>query len=447
MKLKDDILKFSKSCFEKVYEIPYPEKFFVSSWWRNIQNKNVELIRNFKSPLEAILYSQTGSLSGFDHRFPHVRKIIKYKIRKLKRDFPGIAFEEHKDLMESPYSDTTTLEKINGIPYSNIFLTHLNFYLRSTSTLNSTIERVIEVGGGYGGLARIFKIMSPDTSYIMVDLPESLFFAQVFLSMNFPDAKILYIDEDKKVDLDRFNFILIPIQFYHTVFGEKFDIAINTGSLQEMPDVAVKFWMDFIQNLIKVKMFYSFNYFLMDKRKHAETSEEEANLICPILDSFWDVRYFKINPEVASIDANCRNWLELLIERIPSSECDANALFQKALLHPKGSNDWFENLWMAFWCEPREEFVDEMLKGIVLFKVGLGAKNNFCTRFSWDLANLSDIFIVNEKFLKNIVKRILNLLHIKKYPIVKKKENIEYSEELFYKVLRASQNRKINKKS
>ena len=69
-----------------------------------------------------------------------------------------------------------------------------------------------------------FKIMRPGTSYTLIDLPESLFFAQIFLSLNFPDAKILYLDDEYKegervVETEEFDFVLIPIQMSDRIVG------------------------------------------------------------------------------------------------------------------------------------------------------------------------------------------------------------------------------------
>jgi len=421
-------LETCRTYFRTIYNLNYPDGFSVSPWWENIRSRNIEAMDSFKTPEEAIRYAQTGALSGFDHRDKGLKSVIDYKVCELERVFPGFVLKEHNDLKESVYSRPETIEEVNGIPYSNIFLTHLNFYLRATLTFRRELipERVLEIGGGYGALARIFKIMNSSVHYTIVDLPESLFFAQLFLMLNFPDAKVCYVDKNRKVDVDEFDFLLVPVQFYDAIAGDKFDIVINTGSLQEMPDITVKFWMNFIQNILKVEMFYSFNYFLNDKRRFLETSKEEANLICPILDPFWKLKYFKINPGLITIDASERNWLELCVERINSEEYGPDVLkrqvlvlFEKARLHPRGSNDWFAYLSMAIWQDPRKEFLQEMLQGIKIFKLGLGTTNNHISqdisgrftkafkRFSWFSRNHATKYS-EELYFKTLIKKIEN---------------------------------------
>ncbi len=434
--IKEDKLQFARNCFEKVKHVDYPNGFSIAPWWKNIQNRITDAITSFATCEEAILYAQCGDNSGFDHRYPSrdMKSIIDLKINELERLFPGFYFGEHGDLKESVYSDKMSLQEVGGIQYSNIFLTHVNEYLRSTSVFDSqsNLRRVIEIGGGYGGLARVFKIMNPGLSYTIVDLPESLFFAQVFLSLNFPNAKIHYLNENENIDPDEFDFVLIPVQFCRAVKDGKYDICINSGSLQEMTDIAVNFWMNFIQTLIQVKIFYSFNYFLNNKRKYAETSYNEGNLICPKLDPFWKLKYFKINPEAVTIDASGRNWLEICVERVPAEKRDirtagenANALFQRSKLHPRGSNEWFQYVWMAIWYDrDNKGLKTEMLKGIRNFKLGLGAKNNLNCRMSlYPPADSSYNFI--KRFIKHCIKRGINVLW----------RNFSYGEYQYYKNL------------
>jgi len=155
-----------------------------------------------------------------------------------------------------------------------------------------------------------------------------------------------------------------------------FDLVINTGSMQEMPENAVKFWMRFIQDAISVRGFYSFNYFLNDKRMLNEADRGYASLITPICDPFWRVETFEINPRVVTVDADWRNWLEVCLIRTsrdhdPSSE--ACRLYREAMQYPKASDYWFQNIWMAIWCTPDEAYVREMIEGIELFKSGVRA--------------------------------------------------------------------------
>jgi hypothetical protein len=378
-----DALATARKCHEISKDLPYPEGFAASSWWQNIQLRMAGAIADFKSAEEAILYAQVQDNTFFDHRDTANPGIIDFKIQELERLFPGLHMGGLPQLCESPFSTPDSFVDVDGIHYSNIFLTDVNYYLRSTRLLGGDgPKRVLEIGGGYGLIAYIFKKMNPGLHYAIVDLPGSLFFSQLFLMMNFPEAKIYYAKDDSPVNFDAYDFIFIPAQRYKAAAGVSVDIAINTGSLQEMPDPTVRFWMNFLQNILQPRLFYSFNYFLNEKKVFRETGNLEANLICPVLDQWWLSRYFCINPEVITVDCAARNWLELCVERIPQGQRDpdlmkrfAAQLFMRAKNQLRASNTWFQFLWMAIWYDPKPEYIREMLEGITLFRTGLRAKN------------------------------------------------------------------------
>ena len=445
------ILDFSRNCFENAFDVPYPEGFRIVTKWIDIQKKNYEAIRNFNNAMEAIIYAQDGSMSGFDsRRNMHGRgrgdslHFLHFKAQELERTFPGFTLKGHPNLRESHYSDPGSLVEIQGISYSSAFLTNLSFCLRSILTFGqeSRIKRIVEIGGGYGASARIFKILNPSVRYVLIDLPESLFFTQVFINLNFPEAKTRYVNSKKKIDVDQYDFIFVPVQFCESIAGGDFDIAIDTRSLQEMPTTTVKYWMNFIENIINVKMFYSFNYFLNDKVNLHEKSGAEASLMCPILDPFWRVKYFKINPVLITKDSSSRNYLELCAWRIDSTQRNettliqqASALFNIAEIYPKGSNDWFANMWMSYWLNPAKETAQALLEGIGQFKNG---KVEYPERQNTTRNNTTNSILCDPSSLRELarmVKRITLYWYRIFLGTVMKRSKYRrrfYGEELFY---------------
>jgi len=441
------ILVDAKNCLNDARTSAYPQDFTVNPWWAEFAKKSFELTNKIETAEQAVLYAQ--SIPPFDHRKSQMRGVIEFKLREIERLFPGFLFHEHPELSESTFSDPASLEVVDGVAYSNIFLYHTNFYLRSTASLRSeaVIKKVIEIGTGYGGLARIFKTMNPKISYTLIDLPECLFFAHIYLLLNFPTAKILYLNEENKHRIDEpFDFILVPVQRSPLLVGQSYDLAINTGSFQEMDTDSLTYWMNFLEQQVQVKEFYSCNYFMT--LSHPENTGA-ANLLCPILDSFWKVRYFKINPDVITVDSTGRNWLEIRLERIPAEKRDfdsleniALSLLEKSRRQPKGSNDWFENIWMSIWCYPNRDSVSEMLHGIQTFKLGIGAQNRerldmIVTPYGLyarKRPRLISLLRVNKEFVVWCLRRgsqaVLNLIPGK--PFLNRRE---YSGETYYRNL------------
>jgi hypothetical protein len=132
--------------------------------------------------------------------------------------------------------------------------------------LRSTPSIVCQIGGGYGDVERLWltnSIFNPDVC-IIIDFPESLFFAEVFLKKNFENdssVDIVYFEDVinlKNLQKEKKTVILCPIG-KENMLNFPIDLVINTGSLQEMTDSWVDYWMQWLDK-IDVRYFYSLNY-------------------------------------------------------------------------------------------------------------------------------------------------------------------------------------------
>jgi putative sugar O-methyltransferase len=94
--------------------------------------------------------------------------------------------------------------------------------------------RVCEIGGGYGALALWFKQTFPTISYTIIDLPESLLFSRLYLTLNLPDAST-------GLGLPEVN---SGIRFVPNHMAEEcpgsFDLIINTLSMSEMNEHQIR---------------------------------------------------------------------------------------------------------------------------------------------------------------------------------------------------------------
>ena len=102
--------------------------------------------------------------------------------------------------------------------------------------------RILEIGGGYGGLAYALKNIFPDAHYVMVDLPESLLFAGVYLNIVMPQ----YCDERSSAG---FEFVSNHLA-HEALANSHFDLIINTGSLGEMTDYQVGAYAKLIERVL-----------------------------------------------------------------------------------------------------------------------------------------------------------------------------------------------------
>lgn len=126
---------------------------------------------------------------------------------------------------------------------------------------------ILEIGGGYGGLAHHLSNILKSICYVIVDLPETLLFSAVYLSLLNPDKKICVYDADNFTDFinsesaKSFDFILLPNYRLHSLEEWEFGLAINTLSFQEMNSPQVQEYLRFIHT--NTKILYTWN---MDSR-------------------------------------------------------------------------------------------------------------------------------------------------------------------------------------
>jgi hypothetical protein len=103
---------------------------------------------------------------------------------------------------------------------------------------------VWEIGAGWGGFARVFKTVVPNTTYLIVDLPELFLFSGTYLQTLFPDATIRYWSgEDAETlfkDWESVDFVMVPAGALDAARPPRIDLALNMVSFQEMTTAQVR---------------------------------------------------------------------------------------------------------------------------------------------------------------------------------------------------------------
>ncbi|HEX9462913.1 MAG TPA: putative sugar O-methyltransferase [Alphaproteobacteria bacterium] len=96
---------------------------------------------------------------------------------------------------------------------------------------------VLEIGGGFGGLACLIRKLVPNSHYIVVDLPESLVFSVPYLGTLFPQDSLALVNGDGGAERPAVpDFTFVPNHRVDAVRGAnlRVDLAVNTMSLDEM---------------------------------------------------------------------------------------------------------------------------------------------------------------------------------------------------------------------
>jgi putative sugar O-methyltransferase len=117
------------------------------------------------------------------------------------------------------------------------------------SALRAPGRRLVwEIGAGWGGFARVFKTVVPDTTYLIVDLPELFLFSGTYLQTLFPEARIRYWAGEPAEELfagwEDTDFIMVPAGALDVARPPRVDLALNMVSFQEMTTEQVRAYVE-----------------------------------------------------------------------------------------------------------------------------------------------------------------------------------------------------------
>ena len=145
---------------------------------------------------------------------------------------------------------------------------------------------IMEIGGGFGSLARII-IKNKNVKYFLVDLPEANLMSNYYLQSHFPEKKIFNYLNFKEYEIEeqisKFDIFILPPNALNNknIF---FDFIINTRSFIEMKKETINEYFNLIQKKINHN-----GYFLNINRYLKSTVGENIYFKEYPYDNFWDV--------------------------------------------------------------------------------------------------------------------------------------------------------------
>ena len=129
------------------------------------------------------------------------------------------------------------------------------------TSLEGNDLRIVDIGGGYGGMLRLLKLMYPASKCYSFDLPESNFITEYYLRNCFPTSTVFtlrdFIESKKLEDAD---FTILPGWHISALPNKTIDLVINTRSMMEMESQTINFYMKEIGRFSRTKgVFYCVN--------------------------------------------------------------------------------------------------------------------------------------------------------------------------------------------
>lgn len=178
-------------------------------------------------------------------------------------------------------------ERVNLLYESGVF-----DWLRKRLSQKGAL-RILEIGGGYGALAHQIKILFPHCNYWICDLPESLLFSALYLSLNLPDHKAGFGEEAPH------GFTFLPNYMLYKLKGE-FDLVVNTLSFSEFSEFQLRFYLEKIRDIIKDGILFEQN-----------TDARHLGLLCAedIIREYFDVsRVIKLRSARRTSEGTSHVW-------------------------------------------------------------------------------------------------------------------------------------------
>ncbi|UBF25411.1 putative sugar O-methyltransferase [Kovacikia minuta CCNUW1] len=296
LKIKVQEMLSERQQLQEQSETAIPSDFWVEilSVYRYLMNLSADDFRNIRFHTELV----TGELIGsYWHPHPLIDPeefAFSLGYQDLLSDLPEAYW-----ISEPP---TPYLPKLMGVEYQGLVINRTvarhqiaiaNMYhvgLLKTLLESRQKQLIVEVGGGFGGLAhQLGNILGDRATYLIIDLPEMALFQVPFLAVNNPEKSIyIYDAETFTPDFLRngiydYDFVFVPNYALNQLkVLEEIGVMINMQSFQEMTATQVREYVEFGTKRIQ-------HYFYSDNADHHPHNLSNLVSVSQILEEYLDL--------------------------------------------------------------------------------------------------------------------------------------------------------------
>jgi putative sugar O-methyltransferase len=263
-------------------EVKLPQS---GSWWAEAAQKIFRNSSRFKTAEDAITFAE--QLNVYEWR-PQRLNWLRALRREMRFGLQYPQFAKHlSSFSESKLATKETIVRRGDRIVSTTMWDLVRFHL-FVRDKTPAVDTMCEIGGGYGAPARICLIspLRRPRRYIIIDLAESIFLAEVYLRSQFSDETIAHMAEDAPTTKGK-QIVLCPVEYMHLLDAGAIGTVINTWSMQEMSES----WVDHYMNWLEAsgaKFFYSYNAIGLPISRKAQWS---GNSYSPRPSPQWSARF------------------------------------------------------------------------------------------------------------------------------------------------------------
>jgi len=222
---------------------------------------------------------------ALDMRSRFFGSMITLKDRKLFLMDTLYRFKLWKTMLGQTHSVQDLTSPLVGNPYGYILdgtfvksgSDYLHYYAVAISRLvRGTVGKkvVMELGGGYGGMAYYLARDNTDCTYVDFDLPENMALTAYYLLKALPDKKVLLYGEGEldKTALDQYDIVIMPNYEIMKMPTGSVDLAFNSYSLAEMSPEAISQYISEFTRTTKQYLFH------INHTRHSKVGADEFGI-------------------------------------------------------------------------------------------------------------------------------------------------------------------------
>jgi hypothetical protein len=305
-----------------------------------------------KTSAAALRYAQRHITFDGQVPFPSDPMVIQFREWAVANEFPNLV-AALRDMRENLRTAPDGLGEFNGRTVSQALYGHARNVLAGITYANAP-RCITEVGGGYGEIARLWltNTLAPAESYVIIDIPECLFFAEVALRGEFGDEVYYFDGRDPGARV-----LLVPLPRLSQL-RRGADLVINTGSMQEMTDEWIDFYMEWLDRY-DASLFYCLNY----AAQPIDVLGESRNLWTHRPSRQWSTRHLRLNIPLMDLEGPTRDFLEALYEKKPATGDLAEwSIFRGHILSKTTLVEGLDLLRQNFTVENAKAFADLVIQ-------------------------------------------------------------------------------------
>lgn len=115
-------------------------------------------------------------------------------------------------------------------------LYHLVKFFKETQVRSSDINTIVEIGGGYGNMAKIYKKINPNSTYIIIDIPVFSYIQSVYLKTIYGSEAVHFVHNNEiTIKTGLINIIPLDMKNIYQLKDiiQNTDLFISTWALSE----------------------------------------------------------------------------------------------------------------------------------------------------------------------------------------------------------------------